>query len=70
MLLYYNNPLIQAVWRGYKDAVELLLEAGINKEIVNKQGHKAIDLVKDVDIGALIQSYDEIPDDVDINERK
>ena len=48
----------------------MLLEAGIDTEVVNKQGHKAIDLVKDVDIGALIQSYDEVPDDVNIDECK
>lgn len=40
--------------------VRLLCAKGIDRHVVNKQGHSVIDLVRDVDIGAEIQSYDPI----------
>lgn len=48
--------------------VRVLCDKGINRHIVNKQGHEAIDLVRDVDIGAEIQSYDPV-DEEDIEDR-
>lgn len=38
--------------------IKQLMDAGINPNIINRQGHKALDLVRDHKIGALIQSYE------------
>lgn len=46
----------------------MLCERGIDRHIVNRQGHSVIDLVRDVDIGAEIQSYDPVEED-DIDDR-
>ena len=51
------------MWRRHLDVVKVLCERGIDRHVVNKQGHTAIDLVRDVDIGAEIQSYDPIEED-------
>lgn len=41
--------------------MKYLLENGIDISVMNAQGQKAIDLVRDdVDIGSLLQSYDVI----------
>lgn len=40
-----------------------LLKFGIDTNIVNKQGHKAIDLVRDYKIGSLIQSYEPLEEE-------
>lgn len=50
------------------EVVRVLCERGIDRHVVNKQGHSVIDLVRDVDIGAEIQSYDLVEED-DIDDR-
>jgi hypothetical protein len=45
------------------EVVKVLCARGIDRSVINKQGHSAIDLVRDVDIGAEIQSYDPVDDD-------
>lgn len=51
------------MWRRYFEVVKVLCARGCDRDVVNKQGKKAIDLVRDVDIGAEIQSYDPIEED-------
>lgn len=48
--------------------VRVLCARGIDRHIVNRQGHTVIDLVRDVDIGAEIQSYDPVDED-DLEDR-
>jgi ankyrin repeat protein len=53
-----DTALHRAVWRGQTEAVRLLLEKGIDTQVVNRQGHRAIDLVRDnFDIGLMIQDH-------------
>lgn len=52
-----DTVLHRAVWRGHKDVVEYLLNVGIDREISNSMGQKAIDLVREnISIGCLLQN--------------
>eukprot|EP01124_Arcella_intermedia_P030598 TRINITY_DN672_c0_g1_i3.p1 TRINITY_DN672_c0_g1~~TRINITY_DN672_c0_g1_i3.p1 ORF type:complete len:185 (-),score=9.93 TRINITY_DN672_c0_g1_i3:43-597(-) len=54
-----DTALHRAVWRDQTAVVAYLVEQGIDLAALNKQGHKAIDLVREnVEIGALLQSHD------------
>jgi len=48
----------QAVWRDQIPAAEILLNSGTDVMIRNQEGKKAIELVRSVEMGALVQSYD------------
>lgn len=50
------------------EVVRILCARGCERHFINKQGHSAIDLVRDVDIGAEIQSYDPIDEEDDLDD--
>jgi len=54
-----DTALHRAVWREQTAVVRVLLEKGIDIATLNKDGKKAIDLVRgNIEIGAMLQGYD------------
>eukprot|EP01121_Diplochlamys_sp_Union-15-3_P000884 TRINITY_DN10744_c0_g1_i1.p1 TRINITY_DN10744_c0_g1~~TRINITY_DN10744_c0_g1_i1.p1 ORF type:complete len:181 (-),score=30.84 TRINITY_DN10744_c0_g1_i1:61-603(-) len=52
-----DTPLHRAVWRNQLSTVKILLQSGVDHNILNRDGKYAIDLVRDVSVGAALQSF-------------
>eukprot|EP01101_Sappina_pedata_P001011 TRINITY_DN11134_c1_g1_i1.p1 TRINITY_DN11134_c1_g1~~TRINITY_DN11134_c1_g1_i1.p1 ORF type:complete len:134 (-),score=57.77 TRINITY_DN11134_c1_g1_i1:122-523(-) len=45
-----DTPLHKASWRNHADVCEVLLDAGCNRDTVNKEGKSALDLSRSKDV--------------------
>jgi ankyrin repeat protein len=49
-----STPLILASWNGHKEIIRLLCQNGAHKNTINKDGRRAIDLAKTIEIKRIL----------------